>query len=83
VLAEQGTTIKDGLLVEDQTFIQYDGGPHNSTPVPLTATLVDFKGADANTVRTVEFMPWIQKDDGSEPGFSRIPKRNALAGKSG
>ncbi|MCA4132619.1 DUF4192 family protein [Arthrobacter sp. M4] len=38
VIAERGLTIKDGLLVGNDTFTQYDGGSAELPPIPLTAT---------------------------------------------
>ncbi|MCU1569185.1 MAG: hypothetical protein JWQ56_4122 [Pseudarthrobacter sp.] len=37
-LAERGLTIRDGLLVGDQTVSQYDGDPEKGVRLPLSAT---------------------------------------------
>ncbi|GAA1786511.1 hypothetical protein GCM10009712_37360 [Pseudarthrobacter sulfonivorans] len=37
-LAERGLTIREGLLVGDQTVSQYDGDPENGVRLPLSAT---------------------------------------------
>jgi hypothetical protein len=37
-LAERGLTIREGLLVGDQTVSQYDGDPKNGVRLPLSAT---------------------------------------------
>ena len=37
-LAERGMSIRDGLLVGDNTASPYDGGPHDGLTLPLKAT---------------------------------------------
>ncbi|WP_396020223.1 DUF4192 family protein [Arthrobacter sp. ISL-69] len=37
-LAERGMTIRDGLLVGDETLSQYGGDPQDGMALPLTAT---------------------------------------------
>ncbi|MDQ0144655.1 DUF4192 domain-containing protein [Pseudarthrobacter niigatensis] len=38
VLAEQGITIRDGLIVGDETFSPYDGKPGTSLALPISST---------------------------------------------
>lgn len=38
VLAEQGTTIRDGLFVGDETFSPYDGESGTSLSLPVNST---------------------------------------------
>ncbi|NUT71932.1 DUF4192 family protein [Pseudarthrobacter sp. C4D7] len=38
VLAEQGITIRDGLIVGDETFSPYDGEPGTNLALPVSST---------------------------------------------